>query len=444
MGSVIMNCRTPNSNLDNETMFDYLELFEKNGKLFVKQKNRHEVEILPSDENLGGDLFESTPWLPPSLAKVEEYKSQVIYRYKSHETRESSTQINDKQKGLLFGGTKSNPLIFTTADDLDISDRLYFIWLKVSFIVLILLLCLSIPTLLFAINGHNISPKNNDILYLYKLSFGNIGLDKSSSTYFYNDHLCDRQKAKSVDSKNDPSSNENAIFVSSYSILVKNLPEDVTEKELIDHFSNLYQLKITDFRKRPAIEGVRPVNSNGYMKPLKRNDEMEYNNFGIESKSSKGYENTHLFHKDSQLINGTWIAECVFHHPISSFIHSIHKKQELFNKLMKCRAYMKMYGDKTCHSDGRNIEKYEFYRTEMLKLVEKIDEINRKNLEDRQNYTLLLEKNDRIFSKWLQSISMNAQNNTHHDFEENSNTNNHRITQHLNLHQNLIKLIGQI
>ena len=47
--------------------------------------------------------------------------------------------------------------------------------------------------------------------------------------------------------------------VTDYTVMVRNLPSDVTFEQILSHFSNLYNLNIVDWQGRPPIEGCHPV-----------------------------------------------------------------------------------------------------------------------------------------------------------------------------------------
>lgn len=89
--------------------------------------------------------------------------------------------------------------------------------------------------------------------------------------------------------------------ISDYSIMVKGIPPDTTQAEIVEHFNRLYPLDKPDHRGRPPLEGARPVATS------------EHN-------------------KDESLI-GTWIAECVLHKAIGSFISSFKDKQHVTEKV---------------------------------------------------------------------------------------------------------------
>ena len=114
--------------------------------------------------------------------------------------------------------------------------------------------------------------------------------------------------------------------VSDYSIMVRDVPTDVTEKELIAHFSGLYPLDIPDWRQRPPLDGAAPVDN--------------VQNSGRAS-----------------LYRGTWIAECTIHRKIGSYINAYMKKKEVTEELYRQRAKFKMYKEGTTHKQGPHAKK---------------------------------------------------------------------------------------
>ena len=116
--------------------------------------------------------------------------------------------------------------------------------------------------------------------------------------------------------------------VSDYSLMVRNIPTDITEKELIDHFSSLYPLDVPDWRKRPPLDGAAPV----------------------DNVLNTGH---------ASLYRGTWVAECTIHRKIGSYINAFNNKRKVTEELYRQRAKYKMYKEGTSHKGGANNKKKE-------------------------------------------------------------------------------------
>ena len=116
--------------------------------------------------------------------------------------------------------------------------------------------------------------------------------------------------------------------VSDYSLMVRNIPTDVTEEELIKHFSDLYPLDVPDWRKRPPLDGAAPV------------------------------DNVHNSGRAS-LYKGTWVAECTIHRKIGSYINAFMRKRKVTEELYRQRAKFKMYKEGTSHKHGADSKKME-------------------------------------------------------------------------------------
>ena len=116
--------------------------------------------------------------------------------------------------------------------------------------------------------------------------------------------------------------------VSDYALMVRNIPTDITEKELIDHFSSLYPLDVPDWRKRPPLDGAAPV----------------------DNVLNTGH---------ASLYRGTWVAECTIHRKIGSYINAFNNKRKVTEELYRQRAKYKMYKEGTSHKGGANNKKKE-------------------------------------------------------------------------------------
>lgn len=334
------------------------------GKRHRKQNDDYTIEA--EDENLGED-FELSPWLPPSIEKAKEFRKHALFRN---------------------GDVRLDSVDIIHAPDLGVGVTLYFQFAMTMTISLLVMSFLAIPILVFVYNGNSITEENQDAFGLYRYTLGNIGFDKKSM--YYKNHarcLSDRyafnetcihiwqnefslseatniitameflqivvffvgvvylyRKAFSLTGK----SAKSEISISDYTVMVTDLPTDTTDKELIEHFSNLYKLDEPDVKGRPALEEARPV--------------------------PKLVNGMHHIHKN------TWIAECTIHKGIGGFISSFKSKQHVMEGLYRCRARMKMYAENSPHSDGHNLKLFLKAEQAMLKLATYIDKLTAQNI----------------------------------------------------------------
>jgi hypothetical protein len=238
-------------------------------------RHRHDDE-----EGLGED-FEDTPWLPPSLSKAHEYRHHAVFRG----SNASMLHVNMCRSPDLGNGTV-----------------MYFQFMRSMGICMFIMTLLCIPTLFFSFWGSRLPLEDQDGFYFYKFALGNNGDDKSESTYkkyyactpdrsYYNAnetcvqlpanqeislsavgsvltfmevlqcfvffctiwHLKNRLRSVVTELSKDVTS------VTDYAIMIRGLPKDTTEEDLIAHFSNLYPLDRPDWKNRPALAEAQPV-----------------------------------------------------------------------------------------------------------------------------------------------------------------------------------------
>lgn len=235
----------------------------------VTQK-RHEryhdgPEVVEYEENLG-ENYDQTPWVPPSIEKAKEYKEHSIYR----------------------GGTaRIDSIDIVRVSDLGAGVTLYFQFALSMAICLFVMTLFTIPSLVFAFYGDNVLADDRDSFGFYRLTLGNVGYSASTVKYMgkcgYLAHKTDPSLSVSNasciivnDSYEIPTTQAGglltameflqiAVFaigvfhvyrtalsvtgrnaksetqVSDFSIMVTNLPADITDVEVLDHFSSLYR-----------------------------------------------------------------------------------------------------------------------------------------------------------------------------------------------------------
>jgi hypothetical protein len=331
----------------------------------------HHNKKRKEEENLGED-FESTPWLPPSIEKAEKYKHDNIFR---------------------GGDTRVDSVDIVNADDLSLGVSLYFQFAMNMALCFFIMTLLSLPALIFCYHGYGIALDDQDNIGFYHFALGNIGFDTSFPDYqklsecqstkyqtpgtnsssfqciHFNGYELSFPDAAAVLTtfeilqitvfllgvlrlwiivlkKTTNSSTE--ISVSNYAVMITKLPPETSEKDLIEHFSNLYRLDQRDWKGRPIVVDAKPVEEVG---------------------------NTGMF-----LYRGTWIAECIVHKAIGAFISSFKSKQHLMESMFRYRALLKMYNTMTPHSHGPNPKKYDVAEQQMLRVGLEIDHLTEENI----------------------------------------------------------------
>lgn len=328
--------------------------------------DRDFVPFEESDENLG-ENFESTPWVAPSIEKAKEFKHKSIFRN---------------------GNARIDSVELVTAPDLGIGTTLYFQFALTMGCVLLINSFLSLPALVFVFNGSNIGTEDRDVLGLYRYTLGNIGFNRESKT-FAEDSKCEGSGYAPGEICLDINGNEvsmseaaslitameflqiivfflgvyhlyhksisvmgraakSSIAISDFSVMVTKIPSDTSDKEIIEHFNALYQLKVPDTQNRPALEDAEPVDN--------------------------------IDHTGDKLHLNTWIAECIIHKGIGGFISAFKSKQHILQKLYRARAKMKMYAENSPHADGHNAKLFEMAEKEMIAMSHLIDNVTEHNV----------------------------------------------------------------
>ena len=325
-------------------------------------------DLVTREENLGYSFY-SSPWVPPDIDKAALYRMSNIYK----EGRAPMDQIN-LTKDLSIG----------------IGLNLYFQFAISLGIGLLVVSIFALPTLIISYSGEAVGPQDRDIIGLYALSIANIGSNPETLSYatdttcttsdsfiptanqtciqFYGSqytmesvsllvtgmevlqifaffimiwHLQIRMKKIKF-----AHSDSGVPSITDYAVYVTNIPQDTTIEELINHFSDLYQLETVDFRGRLPVEDAAPVDSIGYS-----NNEAHV---------------------------GSWVAECTICTKLGKVVNYLERRKELMKRLYEARARMKMYGPKTPHVKGFDPKKYLIEEKIMLAIAAQVDKLNEK------------------------------------------------------------------
>lgn len=138
-----------------------------------------------------------------------------------------------------------------------------------------------------------------------------------------------------------------AVSLTDYSVQVTNLPVDTTAKELLDHFSSLYQLERVDWRGRVPVEGAGPVDTTAF--------------------------------SGDPMYRGTWVAQCVISsRGVRELIEDLERRKHLMRQLYSLRASMKMCGLQTPHKAGFVAGRWLRLEKQMLRVARRVDRLNRR------------------------------------------------------------------
>lgn len=140
-----------------------------------------------------------------------------------------------------------------------------------------------------------------------------------------------------------------------YSVQVTNLPVNTTVKELLEHFSSLYQLERPDWRGRPPVEGAGPVDTTAF--------------------------------SGDPVFRGTWVAQCVISSRVRELIRDLEKRKHLMRQLYSLRASMKMCGLQTPHKGGLVARRWLQLERRMLRVARRVDRVNRRIYVDQADVT---------------------------------------------------------
>lgn len=292
--------------------------------------------LIYEKENLGED-YASTAWLAPNVDKAKNFRDSRL---------------------LGEGKIPLRKLSVVDTKDLSSGATLYFQLLKSLSVGLSITGFLSIPLLAFAYFGEGIELHDQDGIGLYQFTLGNVGYQSNNENYYceslgffaVNNDTCIAVEGIDI-SLVDVSSiltliellcalvlfiticwlqrrvysrkghNErDRVYVSDYTVMVTNIPDNTTEKQLLTHFSDLYQLKRIDFRGRLAIDETKPIKNNG--------------NTGCSMYLEK------------------WVAEVIVHKKIGGFLRAMKEHEHWIEKLYRHRARYKMHAVGTSYQGG--------------------------------------------------------------------------------------------
>ena len=130
--------------------------------------------------------------------------------------------------------------------------------------------------------------------------------------------------------------NGTACDVSSFAVYVKGLPKDATTEEIVDHFSNIYQLDKPDWDHKGACCGCI-----GFKKSRRPEDILFPSGKKGEKKLKPVQPGKALNSEVPKLYDGKWAAEVVVVHPMDSFLRVMSKNASKSRHLLLDRARVK-------------------------------------------------------------------------------------------------------
>lgn len=218
------------------------------------------VEV-EDDENLG-ENFEQTPWVPPAINKAAEFKRKSIFR---------------------GGDARIDAIDIVKVSDLGAGVTLYFQFAWSMAVCLLIMSLFSLPALIFSYNGESMSVDNQDSFGLYRYTIGNIGYNAASDPTkaycnggglnlgFGKNETCIHIGSKVISMSQAASiltameflqiivfiigtfylyrtalsvtgrNSKSETSVTDFTVIVTDLPSDITDTDLVDHFSSLYR-----------------------------------------------------------------------------------------------------------------------------------------------------------------------------------------------------------
>lgn len=322
-------------------------------------------------EELNAD-FELTPWVPPSIQLAKEYHAENV----------------------LKGGKASICAVdMCNVQDCGNGVPLFFLFMKTYTIAFIVMSLLAAPSMLITTNSDRIEYSDRDSLGLYRFTIGNLGFAADNPRYSTLTACSSSSPANSTCITINGQAitledagvlitwfelAQNLVFfiaylylrhmgnklifsaagrdcnIGDYAVWVKDIQDDTTIEKLISHFSNLYQLGATDWRKRPPLSGAQSV---------------------------RNVSNTEV-----DVHFNTWVAEATVYKKLGAYIRAFKKETKCIESLKRARAFMKMYKEDTCHAEGPNPRKYSKWEDKMLRLGSELDRLTEHLMHYRKHH----------------------------------------------------------
>jgi hypothetical protein len=151
------------------------------------------------------------------------------------------------------------------------------------------------------------------------------------------------------------------VDVSSFSVLVRGLPEDATRTEILEHFSNLYKLDEADWAHAGACCGMI-----GRKDPRLPEDIIFPSGIVGERALFPVAKGAALNAAAPELYDGKWVAEVCVVRPLGNFIRTLRSKSKLSRRLLEDRARIKKFS-----SDSEEASSWFFSRQYLLQSAEK-------------------------------------------------------------------------
>jgi hypothetical protein len=331
-------------------------IFDQSEKEAMNAKNIEEID----PEGLGED-FESTQWCPPTI--------------KGAHNAMHDRCLHHGQGSLWSTNVCSDP-------DLSAAACLYFQYMKTMATCMAWMTLLALPAMIMSYFGERTPEINKDGIGLYMFTLGNVGYDKTSTTFMEDSACITKSPAitngtcihipfveldayyganilaatefvqvvvflyftwklnrKRKQLMRDNESEETTI--KDYSIMVSDLPRDVRPQQILEHFNVLYNLNSRDSEGRLRVAGAKPIEN--------------------------------LEHSQQEMYSGTWVADICIHKKIGKYIRAFRSKASIMEDLRRARARMKMFNEATPHNHGPNPVLYAAAEQRMLELGTKID-----------------------------------------------------------------------
>ena len=251
-------------------------------------KNKPEAVFPYSEgpERLDEDFNElNAPWVAPNIDIANEHSKKKMYR-----------------NGSLNLSNTFLRTFMLDEKDISLGVVLHFFFLKSTTVCLFVMTILSIPSIILSYSGNHVPVNLQDGMGLYQFTVGNIGFDQTNSKYLnqsscgtttsalgsgsYNGtclHAFGKQltspevaglltlfeilqilaffcfvlhlRRRVLEITDERNALKSYVKLSDYSVIIRGLPIDTTEEELVTFFSELYPLDRKDWKDRPAVQG---------------------------------------------------------------------------------------------------------------------------------------------------------------------------------------------
>lgn len=175
----------------------------------------------------------------------------------------------------------------------------------------------------------------------------------------------------------------NVVTSSHYTVMVRGLPPDATEFEVLQHFNDLYDLASDDWTDPGSCCGL--VGRKSSRRPPMQSKSQNSLDHGKTGPNRKFKYDVHSNMTVGPVLNATntgnpqylrtYIAEVVLCNPIGNLLRSYQRHTSVLMKLLRTRAAVKKYSKASVH---RNKRAFQAANAKLAKLDKKVQSFNAK------------------------------------------------------------------